>query len=180
MGPPICGNFRLASVGTAPWALTRAWDGVFVKRRVLRERSCCILGVKGESAVDLPRDLLKEFGSLCELTAADLTTFCQARGLGQAKFVQLQACLEMVCRFLLESWQREGLLTNLNDAKQFLPMRTCAHTKDVFACLFLDTKNHVIQFEELFIGTLRITEVHPREVVKQALKIQCACNYSCT
>jgi len=59
-------------------------------------------------------------------------------------------------------------------------MRICAHTKDVFACLFLDTKNHVIQFEELFIGTLRITEAHPREVVKQALKIQCACNYSCT
>ncbi len=52
--------------------------------------------------------------------AADLAAFCQTKGLGQAKFVQLQACLEMARRFLHESLQREGPLTNPNDAKKFL------------------------------------------------------------
>lgn len=128
------------------------------------------IGVKGKSAVDLARDLLKEFGSLRELMAADLAAFCQIKGLGQAKFVQLQACLEMARRFLHESLQREGPLTNPNDAKKFLLMRMRDYTKEDFACLYLDTKNRVIQFEELFTGTLHTAEVHPREVVKQALK----------
>lgn len=49
--------------------------------------------VKGKSAVDLVRDLLTEFGSLRQLLCADLKTFSQAKGLGSAKYAQLQACL---------------------------------------------------------------------------------------
>ena len=42
--------------------------------------------------------------------------------------------------------------------------------KEVFACLFLDFKNQVIVFEELFVGSLYSADAHPREAVKQALK----------
>ncbi|MFK7815041.1 MAG: DNA repair protein RadC [Gammaproteobacteria bacterium] len=127
-------------------------------------------GVKGKSAVDLARELLMDFGGLRQLLCADLETFCQAKGLGIAKFTQLQACLEMSRRFLAETLEREGPLTNPDDAKQFLHMRMRDYKQEVFACLFLDTKNRVIKFEELFTGTLNSAEVHPREVVKQALK----------
>ena len=127
-------------------------------------------GVKGKSAVDLARDLLKEFSGLRQLLCADEKTFCQAKGLGQAKFVQLQACLEMSRRFLRETMEREGPLSNPDDAKQFLLMKMRDYTKEVFACLFLDTKNRVIEFEELFIGSLHSAEVHPREVIKRALQ----------
>lgn len=127
-------------------------------------------GVKGKSAVDLARDLLNEFGGLRQLMRADLTTFCQAKGLGHAKYVQLQACLEMSRRFLRETLDREGPLSNPVDAKQFLLLKMRDYTKEVFASLFLDAKNRVIQFEELFSGTLHSAEVHPREVVKRALE----------
>jgi DNA repair protein RadC len=40
---------------------------------------------------------------------------------------------------------------------------------EVFACLYLDTRNRVLKYEELFRGTLDGASVHPREVVKQAL-----------
>lgn len=127
-------------------------------------------GVKGKSAVDLARDLLNEFGGLRQMFSADEKEFCQAKGLGKAKYAQLQACIEMSRRFLRESLDREGPLSNPDDAKQFLHMRMRDHTKEVFACLFLDTKNRVIEFEEIFTGTLHSAEVHPREVVKLALK----------
>ena len=127
-------------------------------------------GVKGKSAVDLARELITDFGGLRQILSADLETFCQAKGLGVAKFTQLQACLEMSRRYLRETIEREGPLTNPEDAKQFLLMRMRDYKKEVFACLFLDTKNHVIKYEELFAGTLNSAEVHPREVVKQALK----------
>ncbi len=127
-------------------------------------------GVKGKSAVDLARDLLNEFGDLRHLLCADEKTFCLAKGLGQAKYVQLQASLEMSRRFLRESIDREGPLSNPDDAKEFLLMKMRDYEKEVFACLFLDTKNCVIEFEELFAGSLHSAEVHSREVVKQALK----------
>ncbi len=73
-------------------------------------------------------------------------------------------------RFLRESLGREGPLSNPEDAKRFLLMRMRDYAKEVFACLFLDNKNRVIEFEELFVGSLHSAEVHPREVVKQALK----------
>lgn len=126
-------------------------------------------GVKGKSAVDLARDLLCEFDGLRKLLSTDQKTFCQAKGLGQAKYAQLQACLEMSRRYLHETLEREGPLSNPDEAKQFLLMKMRDYSKEVFACLFLDTKNYVIKFEELFTGSLHSTEVHPREVVKKAL-----------
>ena len=127
-------------------------------------------GVKGKSAVELARELLSEFGSLRQLMGADLSTFCQAKGLGQAKYVQLQACLEMSRRYLRESLNRDGPLTSPGDAKQFLLLQMRDYKKEVFACLYLDTKNRVIKFEELFTGTLNTAEVHSREVVKRVLE----------
>ena len=128
-------------------------------------------GVKGKSAVDLARELLNVFGGLRNLLSADIKTFCEAKGLGEAKYTQLQACLEISRRYLFESLDKEGPLTNPEQAKQFLLMRMRDYSKEVFACLFLDTKNRVIEFKELFTGSLNSAEVHPREVVKEALKL---------
>jgi DNA repair protein RadC len=39
----------------------------------------------------------------------------------------------------------------------------------VFACLFLDNRHRVIEYEELFQGTIDGASVHPRQVVRRAL-----------
>jgi len=55
--------------------------------------------------VDLKHDLLDEFGGLQQLLCADIITFCQAKGLGQAKYVQLQVSLKMSRRFFAQNNQ---------------------------------------------------------------------------
>ena len=52
-------------------------------------------GTRNISAVDLARQLLQQFGSLSQLLKASQTDFCAAMGLGEAKFTQLQAVMEM-------------------------------------------------------------------------------------
>ena len=59
-------------------------------------------GVKGCHVVDLARQLLADFGSISAIYGASVTEFCQGHGLGVAKYVQLQACLEMAKRYLAE------------------------------------------------------------------------------
>ncbi|KHD09017.1 hypothetical protein PN36_00200 [Candidatus Thiomargarita nelsonii] len=127
-------------------------------------------GVRGKSALDLARDLLDEFGDLRSLLGADHTLFCQAKGLGDAKYVLLKASVEMSRRYLRECLERGNALTSPDDTRNFLMSELSGRDYEVFACLFLDNKHRVIQFEELFYGTIDSASVYPREVVKRALK----------
>ncbi|MDH4275317.1 MAG: DNA repair protein RadC [Gammaproteobacteria bacterium] len=126
-------------------------------------------GVAGKSAVDLARELLQGFGSLRALLNADHAQFCAGHGLGTAKFVQLQAVLEMGRRHLHETLQRSDALQNPDDTRRYLTACLRDYPYEVFACLYLDQRHRVICFEELFRGTLDGAPVYPREVVKRAL-----------
>ena len=126
-------------------------------------------GIKGKTAVDLARDLLKEFGGLRQMLGAGQRSFCNHSGLGPAKYAQLQAVLEMGQRHLYETLQRGDSLTNPATTREYLSARLRDHPHEVFACLFLDNRHRVICFEELFRGTINGASVHPREVVKKAL-----------
>lgn len=131
-------------------------------------------GVQGRSAVDLARDLLNEFGSLRALLRADRKRFCAACGLGDAKFAQLQAVLEMAKRHLGESLQHGDCMDSAAKTERFLQARLRDLPYEVFAVLFLDTRHRLIQFEELFRGTIDGASVHPREVVSRALQLNAA------
>lgn len=126
-------------------------------------------GLPGRTAVDLARDLLADYGGLRALLEADRTRFCRARGLGSAKYAQLQAVLEMGRRHLYETVQRGDCLGSPADTRRYLLARLRDYPHEVFACLFLDNRHRVIEFTEMFRGTIDGTSVHPREVVKQAL-----------
>jgi len=126
-------------------------------------------GIPGKTAVDVACDLLARFGDLRSLLQADLKTFCAGEGLGEAKFVQLQACLEMARRHVREVLRRGSVLESPQDTRTFLAMRLRDYPHEVFACLFLDNRHRVIEYEELFRGTINGASVHPREVVKKAL-----------
>ncbi|MEH6578744.1 MAG: DNA repair protein RadC [Amphritea sp.] len=127
-------------------------------------------GVKGKTAVDLSRDLLHSFGSLRSLIDASQEVFCSAAGLGPAKYVQLQAVMEISRRAHAERLKRDSVLDCPNAVRQYLAMQLQDRSQEVFACLMLDNQHRVISFDELFYGTINSSSVHPREVVKQALQ----------
>ncbi len=127
-------------------------------------------GSPGKSAVDLAQDLLVEFTSLRALMQADCATFTQAKGLGNAKYAQLQAVLEMARRHTFEELDRGDVLTSPEATRAYLSNQLRHYPHEVFACLFLDNQHHILKFEELFRGTIDGASVYPREVVKKALE----------
>ncbi|EGL54091.1 RadC family protein [Methylophaga thalassica] len=127
-------------------------------------------GVKGFSAVDLARKLIHEFGSLRQLLEADQQQFCEGHGLGQAKYVQLQAVLEMGRRHLESSLKHGDAFTDADNTMRYIKQRLRAYPHEVFACLYLDNQHRFLYFDELFRGTIDGASVYPREVVKAALK----------
>ncbi|MDP2793290.1 MAG: DNA repair protein RadC [Sulfurisoma sp.] len=127
------------------------------------------VGVKGQSAVDLARTLLNHFGSLTRLFAAGPTEFVAIPGMGNAKYAQLQAVVEMARRALREELATRDLLSTPAAVRDWLRLHIGGLSHEVFVALWLDAQNRLIADEVLFTGTLTQTSVYPREVVKQAL-----------
>ena len=61
-------------------------------------------------------------------------------------------------------------LTSPALVRQFLHLKLCALEHELFAVLFLDNKHRLISYQEMFRGTIDGASVHPREVVKEALR----------
>jgi len=128
-------------------------------------------GVRGCHVVDLARQLLTGFGSLGAIFSASQQDFCAKHGLGTAKYVQLQACLEMSKRYLSEQLKQQGsALTSSQATRDYLLSELRLESREIFAVLFLDNQHQVLTFERLFFGTLDAAAVYPRVVVEQALK----------
>jgi len=126
-------------------------------------------GVKGKSALDMARDLLKQFGSLQKLFHVTSDEFCHIPGLGLAKYTELQAILEIIRRYLFESAQMADTMAHVSVVKQFLSAKLGGMEQEIFGCLFLNNKHRIIAFKELFYGSIDRSEIYPREVVKAAL-----------
>ncbi|MFZ5654304.1 MAG: RadC family protein [Pseudomonadota bacterium] len=126
-------------------------------------------GHAGKSAVALARDILGEFGGLAALLAADQARFCATKGIGPAKYVQLQAALELARRHLQEGLERGEAFTAPASVARYLQAHLGGQRREVFVALFLDTRHRLIATEDLFQGTIDGASVHPREVVRRAL-----------
>jgi len=127
-------------------------------------------GTRGKTAVDLAHELLKHFGGLRHLLDASEEQICNFRGLGKAKYAELQATLEISRRYLEEQLMQSNVISNTKIAHLYLAAKLRNYQHEVFACLFLDNQNHLIHYEELFHGTINNTTVYPREIVKIALQ----------
>ncbi|HET7775826.1 MAG TPA: DNA repair protein RadC [Azospira sp.] len=128
------------------------------------------VGIKGKSAVDLARDLLARFGSLTRLFAAGPRELAAVPGMGQAKYAQIQAVLEMSRRALQEELSQPQAFASPGTVRDYLCIRLGSEPREIFLALWLDAQNRLIAADELFHGTLTQTAVYPREVVKTALE----------
>ena len=83
---------------------------------------------------------------------------------------ELRQILETAANMLAVKYARSGTFTNPEATKQYLQMKLAHYDKEVFGVMFLDTQHRLIEFKEMFFGTLDAASVYPREVVKAALE----------
>lgn len=127
-------------------------------------------GLKNKPVLDLARDLLVRFGGIRGLLEAECDALTSAPGIGTAKFVQLQAALELTERYLETSFTRGDAISDPGMTRRYLKGKLRGYAQEVFACMFLDNQHRLISYEELFFGTIDGASVHPREVVRRVLR----------
>jgi DNA repair protein RadC len=128
-------------------------------------------GLPGCGVLQLAESLLTRFDGLAGLLAASGDQLKTIKGLGgPAKRAQLSAVLEIARRTLGQQLQAREAMTQPHLVQEFVQLHLGHKPHEVFAVLFLDAQHKLIQFVELFRGTLTQTSVYPREVVQQALQ----------
>ncbi len=79
----------------------------------------------------------------------------------------IQTALEIIKRRVFN----QDALTSPREVEAFLSLKLGQESQEIFCCIYLDNKNQVIAFEELFKGTVDQVSVYPRIVVKRCLEV---------
>jgi len=78
--------------------------------------------------------------------------------------------LEMAAEIIETKYLRGDSFNNPAAVKEFLQCKLANYEREVFAVLLLDSQNSLIEYKELFFGTINSANIHPREVLKIALQ----------
>jgi DNA repair protein RadC len=128
-------------------------------------------GTGNINAVDLSKQLLCSFGSLEALSAASIAELRGIHGIGMAKAIVLKAAFQISRNLEQELAHKELKFVRepADVAKIFIPK--LGHLKqEVFAVALLDSGGKYLHSENITMGTLNASLVHPREVYKTAIK----------
>jgi len=92
----------------------------------------------------------------------------------QGKYEMLRpATLDEIIAFtrnrLFHKFKRSNYLTSPELTKEYLRATLATLEHEVFGTIHLDNRHGILEWEELFRGTIDGASVHPREIVKSAL-----------
>lgn len=127
-------------------------------------------GWEQETAYELAQRLLATFGDLRELAQASHAELTGLKGIGHVKAIELHAAFELGRRLIMRPRHSRTSIRLPRDVAELMMPELAHLAQEHFVCLFLNTKNHVIGKQTIFVGSLDSSIVHPREVFKEAIR----------
>lgn len=127
-------------------------------------------GPSGRGGRATAERLLSHFVSLVRLLQAEPAELAAVAGVTPLVGARVRLARELVRRSLLEQARHVDAMASPDLIRDFLRLTLTGREREFFLGVFLDNNHRVIATEELFAGTLTQTSVHPREVVRSALR----------
>ncbi|MGM1034705.1 MAG: RadC family protein [Bacillota bacterium] len=127
-------------------------------------------GSREESVLQLSVRLINSFKGLRLLKEASVEELTVIKGIGEAKAIQILASVELGRRINNLNDQDRYVIRSPEDGANYCMEEMRFLSQEHFVCLYLNTKNQVLQKTTVFIGSLNASIVHPREVFKEAFK----------
>ncbi len=128
-------------------------------------------GVKGDSAIDLARKIMKKFKTFRNMAHTDMSMWKEFKGMGKAKIAQIRAAIEIGRRFREdEIKENRPKIKSSKDAAEILMPRMRDLKKEIFKVLLLNSQNIIIDIIEIEEGT--VNEANPiiREILHKAIE----------
>lgn len=131
-------------------------------------------GSADQTVTSLADELLVTFKDLRGIAKASCAEIANIKGIGPAKAVQLKAAFELGRRILTGNPVQAPMISKPQDIFNLMKASFQDLDREHFKVIHLNTKNHVLKIETTAIGILSSSPVHPREVFKEAIKMNSA------
>ncbi len=128
------------------------------------------VGVRGKSAVELGRDLLKRFGSVQGMMTAPLSAWKGIKGLGDAKRAQLLAAIELGRRTDLPALREKTFIKSTAQAANYFSARLRSLPSEHFRVAYLNRQGHLLDDALIAEGTVDMVRPPIRSIVARALQ----------
>lgn len=126
-------------------------------------------GTKNMSVKEVSLKLLEELGNIEKLKDISINSLVKVDGIGRTKAIEIKAALELGKRVYMTNDILDNVLLNSADLIfEYFKNILSDKKQEYFYCVYLDNKGKYIDKKCLFIGTINISIVHPREVFKEA------------
>ena len=122
-------------------------------------------GTKHISVKELSLQVLKSINNLKDIRINTLTSI---KGIGSVKAIELIAAIELGKRVHYETNVSKIKLNTAESIYNHFKYILKDELQEHFYCIYLDSKKHIISYKQIFIGTLNMSIVHPREIFKEA------------
>jgi DNA repair protein RadC len=130
-------------------------------------------GTKKINALDLAMRLLARYKNLRQLREASLEELMVEKGIGPAKAVSIKAALELGRRAAIDANNKMYIKSPedvINAAASANMEEMRYFDREHFRVMYLDRKGGLLVMEDVSVGGLHSSIVHPREVFKTAVK----------
>jgi len=131
-------------------------------------------GSKEESVIDLSKKLFYKVKTLKNLSLMQIDDLTKVKGIGPSKAIQILAAFELGKRMHSEDYKKRLKMHNPESIFLYLKDQLELKTQEHLIGLFLNTKGELIKKETIFVGSLNMSVVHPREIFKKAVQVSAA------
>lgn len=118
----------------------------------------------------LAKALLKQFGSIAGVLAADMQDLAKVKGLSDNSAALVKLVHALTQRMLIEDVEQKPILSSWKKLLDYCHVAMAHEKREQFRVLFLNRKNQLIADEVQQVGTVDHAPVYPREIVKRALE----------
>ncbi len=128
-------------------------------------------GTKGHSAIEIAQKLISEQSDLANVALLSINELKKIKGIGRDKAVTLIAAFEIAKRVQMQNrWEKNTTISSPEDIAEMLIPMLKDEPKEKFLIACLNRANRLIKIEEISVGSLDTSIVHPREVFKAAIE----------
>lgn len=131
-------------------------------------------GTKNLSVKEVSLQLLERISDIDKLKDMGINTLMKIDGIGKVKAIELKAAIELGRRVYEVRNIDKKKINSAFDTYNYFNSILKDKKQEYFYCIYLDTKNNILDSKCLFIGTINNSVIHPREIFKEAYLLSAA------
>ncbi|HSV85658.1 MAG TPA: DNA repair protein RadC [Levilinea sp.] len=128
------------------------------------------VGIQGENSVQMGHRLLVDLGGLRGLHRASIQEILQQRGMGLAKAAQIKAAIELGVRLSATAPDERAAIQSPSDAAALVEYEMSGLLQEHLRVINLDTRNRVLNIENVYVGSLNSSTVRVAELFRPAIQ----------